>query len=191
MSSHDLSSLVAAALRVQRNWEAQGIEFCFIGGLAVQYWGEPRQTNDVDATVWTEFGNERPMIDKLLEELTGRIEDAAGFALINRVLLAQERSGIDIDISFAAFPFENELIGRSQKRPYVSGVMLRICEPSDLVILKAFANRARDWQDIRGILIRSGKELDWGHIESVLSMLARLKEEPEIMEQLSKLRDSL
>ena len=68
--------------------------------------------------------------------------------------------------------------------------MLRICEASDLIILKAFANRPRDWQDIRGVLIRSQGELDWQHINTELTMLSELKEEPEIMEQLTNLRNA-
>lgn len=190
MPDVDLSNLVAAAVRLQDDWEARGIDFCFIGGLAVQFWGEPRLTSDVDASVWTEFGNERPVIDKLLQNLSSRIEDAAGFALVNRVLLVQESFGINVDISMAAFPFELELIKRSQKRPYRGGAMLRICEASDLIILKAFANRPRDWQDIRGVLIRSQGELDWQHINTELAMLSELKEEPEIMEQLTNLRNA-
>jgi len=72
----DLSELIAAAARLRSQWDLLGIRYCFIGGLAVQRWGQPRQTDDVDATVWTEFGNERPVIDRLLQGLVGRIEHA-------------------------------------------------------------------------------------------------------------------
>ena len=191
LSDFDLGHLVSAASRLQSNWESRNIDFCFIGGLAVQHWGEPRLTGDVDATVWTEFGNERPVVAQLLENLTPRIENAEGFALVNRVLLAQESYGVDVDISLAAFPFELELIKRSRKRPFIGGKLLRICDASDLVILKAFANRPRDWQDIQGILIRSESELDWEHIETEVTMLADLKEEPEIIDHLKGLRNRL
>ena len=191
MSEFDLSHLVSAANRLQGHWESQNIDFCFIGGLAVQHWGEPRLTGDVDATVWTEFGNERPVVAQLLENLSPRIENAEGFALVNRVLLAQESYGVDVDVSLAAFPFELELIKRSRKRPFIGGKLLRICDASDLVILKAFANRPGDWQDIRGILIRSESVLDWEHINTEITILAELKEEPEIIDQLKDLRKRL
>ena len=186
-----MSELIAAAGRLQKDWESRGIDFCFIGGLAVQYWGEPRLTNDVDATVWTDFGNERPIIDKLLKHLSPRIEDASGFALVNRVLLVQEELGVDVDISLGAFPFERDVISRSEKRAVAGISKIRICGASDLIILKAFANRPRDWQDIRGILIRSESEIEWELITSELTQLADLKGEPEIMEQLISLRKQL
>jgi len=192
MVSVTLSQLVGAAVRLQEIWQREGFEFCFIGGLAVQHWGEPRQTGDVDATIWTEFGNERPVIDRLLQTLSPRIEDAGGFAMVNRVLLVQEPGGVDTDVSLAAFPFEREVIERSQfilldaLQPEV-----RLCGPSDLVILKAFANRSRDWQDIRGILIRSPSKLDWDLILTETKILAELKEEPEIIDQLDRLREEL
>lgn len=190
MNEIDLTDLIAAAARLQSKWEAMGFQFCFIGGLAVQHWGEPRQTNDVDATVWTQFGNERPVIDRLLEDLTGRIENADQFALINRVLLTQESGGVDVDVALAAFPYELELIRRAQKQPFRDEQLL-ICGPSDLIILKAFANRTRDWQDIRGIIIRSASQLDWHLIHSELQVLASLKEEPEILDRLHTLQSEL
>lgn len=186
----DLSELVAAAARLQQQWEAAEIQFCFIGGLAVWRWGQPRQTSDVDATVWTEFGNERPVIDCLMSGLTARIADAEQFAMQNRVLLCQDSQGVDVDVSLAAFPFEHDLIERSRLENF-RGVRLRICGPSDLIILKAFANRPHDWTDIRGVMIRSGSQLDWPLIERELTVLAKLKEEPEILSQLDRLRSSL
>jgi hypothetical protein len=45
--------LIRAASDLQALCEAEGFRFCFIGGLAVQRWGEPRETVDVDMTLLT------------------------------------------------------------------------------------------------------------------------------------------
>ncbi|MFO0941627.1 MAG: DUF6036 family nucleotidyltransferase [Pirellulales bacterium] len=162
MSSVTLQELVRAAVRLQDSWLAAGFEFCFIGGLAVQHWGEPRQTGDVDATLWTDFGRERPVIDRLLLDLSPRIADAAQFAMLNRVLLVQEPGGVDTDISLAAFPFERDVIDRAELVIVHCQNLHLFVRASDLVVvLKAFANRPRDWQDIRGVIVRSGVKLDW------------------------------
>jgi hypothetical protein len=43
-----MNELCRVALDVQRECEKRGWGFCFISGLAVQHWGEPRLTRDVD-----------------------------------------------------------------------------------------------------------------------------------------------
>jgi hypothetical protein len=189
MPEVNLRDLVRAAARVEAICQSLDLIHCVIGGLAVQHWGEPRQTNDVDASIWTEFGNEAGVIDRLLQMFSPRIADAAGFALINRVLLVHEPGGIETDIALAAFPLEREIIERATPQRLMDDEpAIRICDASDLVILKAFANRPRDWQDIRGILIRSAGRMDWMRIRGEVTMLADLKEEPEIVHQLEKLK---
>jgi hypothetical protein len=53
-----VNPIFAAALEVQAFCRAQGWQFCFIGAIAVQRWGEPRLTQDVDLTILTGFGGE-------------------------------------------------------------------------------------------------------------------------------------
>lgn len=48
-----LVGILAAAGELQRFCERQGWRFCLIGGVAVQRWGEPRFTQDVDLTLLT------------------------------------------------------------------------------------------------------------------------------------------
>ncbi len=55
--------------------------FCFIGGLVLQRWGEPRYTKDADITLFTDFGGEETYIDKLLAQFAPRTPDARTFAL--------------------------------------------------------------------------------------------------------------
>jgi hypothetical protein len=53
-----LPDVLAAAGEVQSFCQQHGWRFCFIGGVAVQRWGEPRLTQDVDLTLLTGFGKE-------------------------------------------------------------------------------------------------------------------------------------
>jgi hypothetical protein len=70
--------------------ETQSWRACVIGGLAVQRWGEPRLTRDVDLSLLTAFGQEAVFVEKLIERYEARIEDPQAFALRNRVLLQME-----------------------------------------------------------------------------------------------------
>jgi hypothetical protein len=45
--------LIQAAEQFQEFCASQHWRFCFIGGLAVQRWGEPRFTADVDLSLLT------------------------------------------------------------------------------------------------------------------------------------------
>lgn len=54
--------LVGLAREVQDFLEDRRWRFCFIGGLSVQRWGEPRLTRDIDLSVLTGFGREEEFI---------------------------------------------------------------------------------------------------------------------------------
>ena len=76
-----------SAQALEQYLRRQGFHFCFIGGIALQRWGEPRMTRDLDLTLLTGFGNESPYIEALIEQYTPRLDDAAEFAKLNRILL--------------------------------------------------------------------------------------------------------
>lgn len=178
-------NLFELASEIQTYLEGLGRPFCFIGGLALQHWGEPRVTQDVDLQIFTGLVEEQDLIEKLLARYSPRIEDATNFALTNRVLLLKSQSGIGIDISLAFMPYEQEIITRSTLVEFFPNLFLRICSPEDLVVLKSFAARDKDWLDVEGVLIRQkGKELKFDLIIDRLTPLAALKEEPEILDKL-------
>ena len=68
--------VLEAAGEVQQFCRKQNWQFCFIGGLAVQRWGEPRMTQDAALTLLTGFGNEEKFTDKLLTMFPTRRPDA-------------------------------------------------------------------------------------------------------------------
>jgi len=181
--------LITEAHKFQGVCQSRNWNFCFIGGLAVQHWGEPRLTRDVDVSILTGFGAEDEFIFAILEIYEPRLADAKQFAQQYRVLLVQTGSGIDFDISLAALPFEEEMIRRSVSVEYLPGIALQICSPEDLVVLKAFANRVQDWQDVNSVVERQGKEnLDWDYILTNILPLVEVKGEPQIIERLRALR---
>ena len=182
--------LFRLAAELQEFFQRQNWQSCFIGGVAVQRWGEPRVTQDVDLTIWTGFGEEGPYVDALLGRYAARIADAAEFALRHRVLLLQSENGIGIDISLGGLPYEKLLPQRASAFEFLPGVSLVTCSAEDLVILKAFADRPRDWVDLEGVLGRQYGTLDWAYIEQSLTPLAQAKESPQILERLQGLRDT-
>lgn len=175
-----------AARQVQDFFEENLWRFCFIGGVALQRWAKPRLTNDADLTLLTGFGSEDIYIDKILEKFQSRISNPQEFALRNRILLLQIEN-VGIDISLGALYFEESAVNRSTKFRFLENITLTTCSAEDLIVFKAFANRLQDWADIENILSVQ-TELDWNYINSQLTPLVELKEEPEILTKLDNLR---
>ncbi|MFW6161185.1 MAG: hypothetical protein ACODAJ_00355 [Planctomycetota bacterium] len=186
-----MNGLIEAAAELQAFLRERGWRFCFIGGIALQRWGEPRVTCDVDATLLTGLGEEERYVEKLLSHFEARRPDAADFALRNRVLLLRAGNGAAIDLALGGFPFEERMVGRASEVDFGSGVRLVLCSAEDLVILKAFAARLQDWADVKRILARQRGHLDWGYIDEQLPPLCELKGEPEIVDRLQDLRNEI
>ena len=183
-----MTEVIRAAAELQAVCEAQRWRFCFIGGLALQRWGEPRETVDVYLALLTGFGGEDPFIDILLERFEARIENAAQFALTRRVLLLRAKSGVGLDIALGGLPFEESAVARSSIFEFPGDVLVRTCSAEDLIVMKAFAARAKDWLDIEGIITRQTGKLDWRYVRTQLNPLAELKGAPEILHALEKRR---
>ncbi len=186
-----MNSLFEAGLELQEFMDNNRWPFCYIGGLAVIRWGEPRMTQDIDLAVLSGFGNEQIYIQRLLGTFISRIPNAPDFALKNRVLLVSASNRVPVDISLGGLPFEEEMIERATPFAFADKCPLRTCSAEDLIVLKAFADRARDWSDIETIIIRQGKDLDVQYIQRQLTPLCVLKEAPEIVDKLTELVDHM
>ncbi len=108
-------------------------------------------------------------------------------ALQRRVLLLWSAGGIGVDIAFGALPFEERCVEKASDWELAPGIVLHTCSAEDLVILKAFAGRPRDWIDIESVLVRQGRSLDWRLIVDELKPLLDLRETPENLEKLQQL----
>lgn len=151
-------------------------------------WGEPRETVDVDLTLLTGFGGEQPYISALLGAFDARVENAASFALTHRVLLLRAPSGVGLDVALGGMPFEEDVIARSSPFRFSAETTLRTCSAEDLIVMKSFAGRTKDWLDVEGIIVRQTGHLDWEYVRRQLAPLAELKEEPELLEELARRR---
>ncbi len=186
-----MNALIHAAAELQGVCEANRWRFCFIGGLAVQRWGEPRETVVVDLTLLTGFADEARFVSVLMDTFESRIDNAADFARVNRVLLLRARSGVGLDIALGGLPFEESAVTRASLFTFPPDVPLRTCSAEDLIVLKAFADRPKDWLDIEGIIIRQSERLDWSYVREQLAPLAELKEAPELVGKLERRRAEL
>lgn len=184
-----MSGLLAAAGDIQRFLRQSGERFCFIGAIALQRWGEPRATRDVDLTLLCPFGREAQAVDRVLSAFAARIEDARAFAMHNRVLLVRSADGVPIDIALGGIAYEERCVARASEFDF-GPVALLTCSAEDLVVLKAFAGRSRDWADIETVVMRQAARLDWKLVFEELEPLAALREPADTLERLQRLRNA-
>jgi hypothetical protein len=183
-----MGRLAEAALEIDAYLQARGWTYCIVGGIAIARWGEPRTTSDVDLCLLTGLGDEQAFIAPLLEQFAARVEAAAEFAEHNRVLLIKASNGVGLDVALGWLPFEEQMLRRSSLYEIEAGIFVPTASAEDIVITKAFASRPQDWIDLEGILVRQRGRLEWDYVRRELSALAELKESPQIVEELERIR---
>lgn len=178
-----LAEQFEAAWRLHQFLAARDVPYALIGGLALQKWGNPRFTLDVDVTVLVDAGQEEPLIRELAKAFRPRIDDAVALALKRRILLLQLPDGANIDVSLALPGYEAEAISRAVEVELERGRPIRVCSAEDLIIHKAVAGRPQDLIDLQTVIEREGRKLDLAYIRKWLRVLAEAAEEPAIVER--------
>jgi hypothetical protein len=180
-----MTELYTTALEVQQLCEGQGWSFCIIGGVAVQRWGEPRLTRDVDLTLLTGFGGEGKYVEVWLRDYQFRPPGSMEMALTSRVLLLVNRRGTPVDVALGGIDFERRAVERSSLWQIAEGA-IRTCSAEDLLVHKCFAGREQDWVDVNGVLARQFGKLDFDLIRRELKPLLKLQEQPDKLERLEQ-----
>lgn len=151
-----------------------------IGGVAVIARGVPRQTIDIDATVWAEHVSIEELFAVLaIHRIEPRIPDAAAFATQRQVLLLRHRpTGTPLELSLAWLEFEREALERATPVDF-GGVRVRVATAEDLVVFKAVAWRDRDRADIERLIVGHASTLDMARIRSLVGQFCEILEVPE------------
>ena len=156
-----------------------------IGGMAVIALGYPRATTDIDATVIEELDNLENLLSRLESHgIVPRMENVLDFARSNHVLLMRHKqSGIDIDISIALLPFEEEAISNCQEVDF-AGIKIFIPRAEDLIIYKMVASRPEDLRDVEELLLRHLDKINLKRVRSIVKQFADVLDRPEMVTQL-------
>lgn len=72
--------------------------------------------------------------------------------------------GVPIHGGLPDFDFERRVLERAALFPFSESILRRICSAEDLVVMKVFAGRIQDWEDLESILHRQSR-LDGNRIE--------------------------
>lgn len=188
MSSAELPSRILAALATLSEWlVSEKIPHTIIGGIAVSLLTEPRATQDIDATIWSEgVSTEELLVSAASSGLVSRIDNPLDFATRARVLLLKHQdSDVSIDLSLGALPFEKEMIDQSETIT-LGSLQLRVASAEDLIISKAVPMRPQDLADIDKLLSYY-PAVDFARIRELVGEFQLLLDRPEYMEKLEEL----
>ncbi len=174
------------AWRLHQFLTERGIPYVIIGGIAVQRWGQPRLTRDVDLTILLPAGQEEPVLREILRAFPGRVEDALQFALVHRVLPVRVPGGSEADITLGLPGYEEGVVARAVDYDLGDGRVVRLCSAEDLIIHKAVAGRPQDLMDIEGIVARQRDRLDLTYLRRWLGEFSALLEDPEIAQRFER-----
>lgn len=170
-----------AAWALHRFLALRGIPYAIIGGMAVQRWGRPRFTQDVDFTILLVPGEERPILEEIAAAFPARHPNAVEFAVRHRILLLHVPGAADVDISLGLPGYEDEVIARAVDYPIGKRRIVRLCAAEDLIIHKVVAGRPQDLADIEGVLLRQQERLDVPYIRKWLKVFAELLGTDEVL----------
>lgn len=181
----EIAPLSGPLVALQRLLTRFGDRGMVIGGVAASLLGKPRLTANVDAVILLSIEDLPRLVKAAAQEgLVPRIVNAEDFARRHRVLLLRhQESGIHVDISLGALPFEVEAVERSIVH-HVGSLAIRLPTPEDLIIFKAVAHRPQDLLDIQAI-IESHPDLDRERIRYWVGEFARVLEMPELWEDIA------
>jgi hypothetical protein len=178
-----VGDLLEAAWEVHRFLTARQVPYAIIGGFAVQHWGQPRLTVDLDVTVSVPAERTLDFVRDVISRFTPRVQDLETFARDTRVIPVRAPDGCLIDISLAIPGYEDLVMARTVEYEVEPDRPLRFCSPEDLIIHKAVAGRPLDIQDIEGVIFRQRDALDSDYIRHWLHDFSTVLESPEILER--------
>jgi hypothetical protein len=192
VSEYRVSATILGALQALVTWlDDEQVPNAIIGAVGVCLAAQPRLTTDIDAVLWIARDRWQALIDSAganhfsLREDQLRFGDPLTFSVRARMLLlTHDPSGVDIDLSLGALPFEQELIDHSDA-VLVGDFTVKVATPEDLIITKAVASRPKDIADI-DLIVSVRQELDWERIRYWVRQFADVLETPEINENLER-----
>lgn len=167
-------------------FDEQDVSYAIIGGVAIGLIAQPRETQDIDAVGWIDLVELPVLLSSAARfGFVSRLTDPQSFAEKSRmVLLTHNETGLSVDISCGALPFEREMIDRSTEFK-LGELILKVATPEDLLITKAIAHRGKDLLDIENLLTVY-RDLDLSRIRYWVKQFADVLEMPELLTDLEQ-----
>lgn len=155
----DVPASVDSVYRIAGALERLRMPYAFIGGVALNAWGIPRATFDLDLALSVPTGRSGDLLAELRR--IGAVVDQAfergfrdrvqGMEKLHVHLPAGD-SLMAIDLFLASTPFLESVLERRVGIDLGRGPV-SVCTAADLVVLKLLADRRKDRSDVESVLL--------------------------------------
>jgi len=185
---NDQPDAVSVARRLADALERRGVPYAIGGAIAYGYFGAARGTQDVDINLFVSPDEAGPALEALVAAGV-RLDPAAAIQRGHERGDAIGYYGLmRVDLFFNAIELHEKASTRT-RTVSLMGRPAKILSPEDMVILKLFFNRGKDWVDIERLVARQGENLDREEVrkwlvDGVGEQDARVREWDELCKQL-------
>jgi len=182
-----MNKLIQSLHEIVQFLKKEKISYMIIGGLANSFYGNPRQTFDIDIKFDLNEQQVNGFIDQLSTIGKLAVDDPIAF-LKDTSVLPVDINNVRIDLVRCRLPFETEAIRRS-KQKNLFGLSVNVCTAEDLIIQKAVSVRDKDWMDISVIIHLQNTRLDWDYLSQHIQDLSVFLDDPEIWKRIEKFKN--
>ena len=178
------AALARALLAAVAALEGLDLRYALVRGLAVGAWGFSRSTRDADLYAELPSGR-RATLQRDLEaagfDVPAMDEELQTFG----VFRSRSADGIFVDIFDAVGPLGEQLLDR-RRQIEVFDKKLWVTAPEELFLLKAFSDRARDFEDLVGLASLPKLKLDVSYIKDWAERLDQSLGSDEVTERVQQ-----
>ena len=185
MSTPALRQALDAATEV---FENLGLRYALVGGLAVSVWSAARATKDVDLYADLPAGRRADVLQEMVRrgfDVPAMDEELERFGVFRSLFVSTD---VFVDIFDAENPIGEAILNR-RREVKAEGKVRWTAAPEELVILKAFSDRPRDFEDLTKLVAVGKPKLDMAYIERWARDLDRSIGGDEVSERLRRARE--
>ncbi|KXB09587.1 hypothetical protein AKJ46_00120 [candidate division MSBL1 archaeon SCGC-AAA833K04] len=154
------------------------VPYALTGGIAVNFYGFPRATHDVDVIVSLPKEKIHQPTSTLKEKNFEIIESEIEFVVEKGDRFTAQLNAYRVDFWLAKTGDQENVLERSQTQKILE-LQTKIITPEDLIVSKLRSGRGRDHEDMLGILIRQKEKLQEEYLTqraTALKLRGKLKE---------------
>ncbi|MBI3018601.1 MAG: hypothetical protein HYY61_01735 [Deltaproteobacteria bacterium] len=148
-------------------FEEHGIHYVLFGAWAVNYWGQPRSTQDFDFLVL--------LSEEDFEKLKQKLKNLSSFQMDlewhkHNPMITKRHArftchNVIVDITLPRDEHDEAVLKRRIKRD-MSGIPLYVLTPEDSILQKLKTGRPKDFDDALSVFIKQKENIDFNYLRS-------------------------